>query len=110
MSHLTDRQAAVLAAVVRGTVATGRAPTVREVCRLIGVKSPGTVARHLAELRRKGYMGASGRVLCGPDGLPFDLRAATLADTPTRTLAEHLAGRPDAGALGEALRPLLPAP
>lgn len=105
---LTGRQAAVLRAIVAALLEGGRPATVREVCARIGARSPGTVARHMAALRRKGYLGAGTRVLLSPEGAPFDLRAATLADTSPNVLAEHLAGRPDAGALAEALRPLLP--
>jgi SOS-response transcriptional repressor LexA len=101
---LTPRQAAVLAALVAGLVARGRAPTAREVCAVLGLRSPGTVAAHCAELRRKGYLGPGGAVLAGPDGLPFDLRAAVLAGASTRDLAAHLAGRPDAGPLADAVR------
>ena len=108
MPDLTPRQAAVLGALVAGLVHRGRAPTAREVCAALGLRSPGTVSAHCAELRRKGYLGPGGAVLVGLDGRPFDLCTATLAGVPTRTLAEHLAGRPDAGALGAALRSHLP--
>jgi len=95
VAGLTPRQAAVLAAIVSGLVSRGRAATAREVCAALGLRSPGTVAAHCAELRRKGYLGTGGVVLAGPDGRPFDLRTAVLADTPTSTLAGHLAGRSD---------------
>jgi repressor LexA len=56
---LTPKQQ-VLLGLVRGYMADhGMAPTVRELCKLAGLKSPDTVQYHLDNLRAKGYLEAA---------------------------------------------------
>ena len=53
---LTPKQAAVLTAV-RGYVAQhGFAPTLQELCELLGLRAEATVCKHLQTLARKGYV------------------------------------------------------
>ncbi|MBI3552290.1 MAG: repressor LexA [Elusimicrobia bacterium] len=58
-TELTPKQQ-VLLKLVRGYIADhGYPPTVRELCRLAGLKSPDTVQYHLDNLRAKGLLEAS---------------------------------------------------
>jgi repressor LexA len=57
--ELTPKQQ-VLLKLVRGYMADhGISPTVRELCKLAGLKSPDTVQYHLDNLRAKGFLEAS---------------------------------------------------
>jgi repressor LexA len=51
---LTDQQARVLAFIVENSALYS--PTVREIARQFGFKSPNGVTCHLAALERKGYL------------------------------------------------------
>lgn len=53
---LTPRQADVLAAIVTMTAESGYAPSIRELCEQIGVRSTCTVQRHIEALIHKGYV------------------------------------------------------
>lgn len=53
---LTRRQFAVLSAIVRHIRDHGQAPTVRELCAVLGISSPNGVVCHLAALARKGHI------------------------------------------------------
>lgn len=91
-TELSPRQADVLAYII-GELAAGRAPTVRGAARSLRVSSTATIARHLAGLRARGFLGQGWAVLRFGDGQPFTLAGAVLAATPTEELAAHLAAR-----------------
>lgn len=55
---LTQKQQAILRLVKTFMADHGYAPTVRELCRLAGLRSPDTVQFHLDNLRNKGYLGS----------------------------------------------------
>lgn len=54
--ELTERQQQLLALLKNFTADHGYAPTVRELCRLAGVRSPDTIQYHLDRLREKGLL------------------------------------------------------
>jgi repressor LexA len=56
MPELTERQRDVLRAIHEIGHETGYPPTVRELCKRIGVRSSCTVQRHLEALQRKGFI------------------------------------------------------
>ncbi len=56
--ELTAKQAEILTLVRSFTTDHGYPPTVRELCRLAGLKSPDTVQFHLDNLRAKGCLGS----------------------------------------------------
>ncbi|MDE2237959.1 MAG: repressor LexA, partial [Elusimicrobia bacterium] len=53
---LTPQQQSILGLVRKFLAEHGYAPTVRELCRLAGLKSPDTVQYHLDNLRAKGLL------------------------------------------------------
>ena len=53
---LTDRQTEIVAAIHELTVAHGRPPTIRELGKVVGIRSPNGVVCHLDPLIRKGYL------------------------------------------------------
>ena len=53
---LTPRQRDILAALEEGIARTGYAPTVRELCTALGLRSTATVHQHLHQLERRGYI------------------------------------------------------
>ena len=55
---LTPQQQSILKLVKEFMADHGYAPTVRELCRLAGLKSPDTVQYHLDNLRSKGVLGS----------------------------------------------------
>lgn len=61
MEGLTDKQDRVLDYVRTCVTAFGKPPTVREICKHIGVRSSCTVWRHIEALERKGYIVRSKR-------------------------------------------------
>lgn len=56
--ELTPQQQSILKLVREFMTEHGYAPTVRELCRLAGLKSPDTVQYHLDNLRAKGMLGS----------------------------------------------------
>ncbi len=57
--ELTPQQQSILKLVKEFMTEHGYAPTVRELCRLAGLKSPDTVQYHLDNLRAKGLLGSA---------------------------------------------------
>ncbi|QEK13742.1 winged helix-turn-helix transcriptional regulator (plasmid) [Crassaminicella thermophila] len=53
---LTERQKEILNFIQKEINTKGYPPTVREICRAVGLKSPSTVHGHLAKLEKKGYI------------------------------------------------------
>ena len=53
---LTDRQAEILSFLVAFTRRSGYPPTVREICKATGLRSPRSVTQHLQALERKGVI------------------------------------------------------
>jgi repressor LexA len=53
---LTNRQKEILQYLERSTADNGYPPTVREVCKATGLRSPRSVTQHLEALERKGYI------------------------------------------------------
>jgi len=53
---LTSRQQKVLSCILDSIRANGRPPTVREICRVFGYRSTGTVRDHLRALEAKGHL------------------------------------------------------
>ena len=53
---LTSRQKEILDYMESFTVDNGYPPTVREICKATGLKSPRSVSQHLQALERKGYI------------------------------------------------------
>ena len=53
---LTSRQKEILDFMEAFTVEEGYPPTVREICKATGLKSPRSVSQHLQALERKGYI------------------------------------------------------
>lgn len=56
MDELTNRQRQILNLISRTVAHKGYPPTVREICRAVGLRSPSTVHSHLAGLEDKGYI------------------------------------------------------
>jgi repressor LexA len=73
---ITPRQRDTLAAIVAHIEWHGYPPTIRELCRKLGVKPPGWMPQHLAKLELNGWISRSKgtprgiRVLRRPDGTP----------------------------------------
>ena len=53
---LTERQKNVYKCILRYQNTNGYAPTIRELCRMAGLKSTSSVAGHLKLLEEKGYI------------------------------------------------------
>lgn len=58
--ELTPQQQSILKLIQEFMAEHHYAPTVRELCRLAGLKSPDTVQYHLDNLRAKGLLGTAG--------------------------------------------------
>ena len=56
MEKLTDKQNKVLDFLKQSIAKNGYPPTVREICKAIGLSSPATVQSHLNMLEKKGYI------------------------------------------------------
>ncbi|NPV88666.1 hypothetical protein HPY42_03975 [Coprothermobacteraceae bacterium] len=56
MKGLTPRQKEVLDAIRQFTATNHYPPTVRELCTMLGIKSPRGIAKHLEALQKKGYL------------------------------------------------------
>lgn len=70
---LTDRQREILAWVDGYIRDHGFSPTIRELCRAFGFKSPNGAVSHLTPLRKKG-------ALTWIDGSPRTLRVTEVSD------------------------------
>lgn len=55
-SSLTKRQKTILAEIILYKEKHGFPPTVRELCKLTGLKSTSSVANHLKKLKEDGYI------------------------------------------------------
>ena len=53
---LTEKQQKVYESILRYQKLNGFAPTVRELCKMVGLKSTSSIASHLKELEEKGYI------------------------------------------------------
>ncbi len=71
-AELTPKQQAILACIREYLQTHGYPPTVREIARLVRIKSPRGVAKHLETLARKGYLERG-------DGLSRGIRLIGLA-------------------------------
>ena len=56
MEKLTRRQEEILTYIKEYIVSSGYPPTIREICKAVGVSSPATVHAHLANLESKGFI------------------------------------------------------
>lgn len=56
MRELTDRQREVLDVIKTSLKENNYPPTVREICKELGLRSPATIQFHLNALERKGYI------------------------------------------------------
>ena len=56
MEKLTRRQEEILTYIKEYIVSNGYPPTIREICKAVGVSSPATVHAHLANLENKGFI------------------------------------------------------
>lgn len=56
MEKLTRRQEEILNYIKEYIVSSGYPPTIREICKAVGVSSPATVHAHLANLESKGFI------------------------------------------------------
>ena len=56
MKKLSERQKEILAYIMDFTVKEGYAPSVREICSHVGLRSPSSVQSHLEKLRAMGYL------------------------------------------------------
>lgn len=56
MEKLTHRQEEILTYIKEYIVSSGYPPTIREICKAVGVSSPATVHAHLANLESKGFI------------------------------------------------------
>ncbi len=56
MEKLTRRQEEILTYIKEYIVSSGYPPTIREICKAVGVSSPATVHAHLANLENKGFI------------------------------------------------------
>jgi repressor LexA len=61
MDELSPRQQNVLDAIVGTIRDQGRFPSVREIGKALGIRSPATISQHLRALLRKGCLERSGR-------------------------------------------------
>ncbi len=99
MDELTTRQRQILKLISSTVAHKGYPPTVREICRAVGLRSPSTVHSHLAGLEDKGYIrrdpskGRAIEILSGASG-------ATQYKHPdeSETVMVPLVGRVTAGA------------
>ena len=56
MEKLTRRQEEILNYIKEYIVSNGYPPTIREICKAVGVSSPATVHAHLTNLENKGFI------------------------------------------------------
>ena len=55
-SAITDKQKLILNFIIHNTKIKGYPPSVREICKAVGLKSTSTVHGHLERLEKKGYI------------------------------------------------------
>ena len=67
---MTERQRTVYDAIVAFQRQNGYSPTVRDLCKAVGLKSTATMARHLHRLQEGGYI----KWVCG--------KGRTIVSTP----------------------------
>ena len=60
MKALTKRQREVLSVITSYTETAGVTPTVRELMQLLGLSSPATVAKHIQNLEKQGFIKKTG--------------------------------------------------
>lgn len=53
---ITDKQKVILEVIINYIEKEKISPTVRELCEIIGVKSPATIHTHLNKLEENGYI------------------------------------------------------
>ena len=56
MLGLTERQLCILHVVKEGIRDKGHCPSIREIGKLVGIRTPNATAEHLKALQRKGYI------------------------------------------------------
>lgn len=56
MKRLTSRKQSILNAIEDFNNKNGYPPTIRELCKLVGLKAASTMHRHLEELKASGYL------------------------------------------------------
>lgn len=84
--ELTARQAEVLRAIARHYRRHGVPPTVRDLCKALGIASPNGVTCHLEALARKGA------IVWRQDGRSRGIVLAACAEAAKRAAAELLKG------------------
>lgn len=89
---ISKRQQQILDFIIQEAEAQGYPPSVREICRAVGLKSTSTVHGHLAQLERKGYIRRDPSKPRAIEVLP-----AAGAMPRTAALAVPLVGRVTAG-------------
>lgn len=60
MEKLTERQDGILEFIMKFIAKHGYPPTIREICKELGLRSPATVHTHLNNLENKGYIRKDG--------------------------------------------------
>lgn len=93
-SPLSERQIEILDCIARAVRSQGYPPTVREICRHVGVSSTTSVHRHLHTLQERGYLRADPRA---KRSLQLTDRAADVVGEG-RVAAKSPAGRARAAA------------
>jgi repressor LexA len=88
MTALSKKQGRILDYIQNRLQADGSAPSAREIASHFGFRSPGTVADHLAALRKKG-------LLAGESGLARSLRVIS----PLQSLRKRIADIPLLGSI-----------
>jgi SOS-response transcriptional repressor LexA len=72
---ITDRQKEVLEFIGAFQAREGFPPSIREICRALGLTSPGSLSKHLRALEAEGFL----------TGIPGKKRAWKLTHQPKRT-------------------------
>ena len=65
---LTEKQQNVYESIMQYQRVNGYAPTIREICKMVGVASTSSVYAHLKILEEKGYIDARSPAHARPDG------------------------------------------
>jgi len=95
---LTDRQAQVMRAIIEYWSEHGYPPTMRELCRLLGIRSTHAIADNFEYLAKKGVLricrARSRAIELSPEYMRYVVRgmarrwAVPLADDPTRSIEQ----------------------
>lgn len=56
LKQLTSRKKSILSAIENFNDQNGYPPTIRELCKLVGLRAASTMHRHLEELKSSGYL------------------------------------------------------